>query len=247
MQELKLPKDQSDTLSLFIKSLRDIYWNDLVSVTLYGSAASGEFIDSRSNLNVLVVLRSTDLESLKKASPLVNRSKFRRIKPLFLTQDYIEKSIDVFPIEFLDMKENYQVLFGNDCLNDLNIDIKNLKYQCEHELKANLLNLKQDFLKINQKDRNALNNLLFRYFTSVVHILRNVVRLKGAVPSYAKDAVIREIGGELHLDVTTLSNILSAKNSPLPPNLKEARALLGSFIAELEMITRLLDQIYEGL
>src|SRR3989338_11153170 len=100
MQEINLPSGLKERLSDFLKGLKNIFAQDLISVILYGSGASGEFTDKLSNLNLLVVLKNTGLEDLKKAQTLVARAK--TITPLFLTESYIVNSTDIFPIEFLD-------------------------------------------------------------------------------------------------------------------------------------------------
>ena len=57
------------------------------------------------------------------------------INPVFFTEDYIIRSTDVFPIEFLDMKENHVTLYGKDLFEAIAVDTKNLRFQCEQEIK----------------------------------------------------------------------------------------------------------------
>lgn len=105
MKELKINKKLQVTLNDFVKGLQKICADNLISVLLYGSGSSGEFTDKHSNLNLLVVLKDASLGNLKPVSGLVNKWRFRLIHPLFFTEEYIRNSIDVFPIEFLDMKD----------------------------------------------------------------------------------------------------------------------------------------------
>ena len=120
---------------------RDIYRDELVSIILYGSAASGEFSARHSNVNIAVILRDTSLANLSRIAPLLNKYKFRPLKVIFFTEIYIKNSADVFPIEFLDIKENHKILYGSDLLAGLKIDIKNLRFQCEQELKSKILSV----------------------------------------------------------------------------------------------------------
>ena len=85
MEELKISGKLRNILQQFILGLEDIYQKEVVSIILYGSAVSGEFIEKHSNLNLLVVLQNTNLENLKRATRFIN--KFRIINPLFLTED----------------------------------------------------------------------------------------------------------------------------------------------------------------
>ncbi len=240
MQELSLPDKLEKSVQDFIQRLKDTYQDGLISVILYGSAASGEFIDKHSNLNLLVILKNTDLENLKKAASLTN--KFRMINPLFFTEKYINSSTDIFPIEFLDMQENYLILYCRYVLKDINIDIKNLIFQCEQELKSKLINLRQLYLTAN-KDEPALRRLLFKSFTSVLHILRNVLRLKGRKPPYKKEDILKEVALEFEFDSKNWNKILAAKNKQIKLSQKDTEGLFVNFVRELENIVETVDRL----
>ncbi len=243
MRELNLTEKHKKTLDEFLQRLKSIYNQDLVSLILYGSAASNEFVDKNSNLNILVVLTNTDLDNLLLAQNMITKSKFARIHALFMTEEYIKSSLDVFPVEFLDMKENNIVLFGKDIFKGIPIETKNLRFQCEQELKSKLINLKQQYLRINPKAKSALANLLFRNFTSIIHILRNIVRLKGKTPSYLKEAIIAEVAIELKVEVITFMKILEAKKNPDILKREDMQSLLNDFVREIEKIIKVVDEI----
>jgi len=239
MPKLKLPKKIEENILSFIEKLKDIYQNDLISAILYGSAASGEFVDKHSNLNLLVILTETDLGSLKRASGVV--AKFKNITPLFLTEDYIRTSTDIFPIEFLDMQENYLLFFGKDVLKEISIDKKNLRFQCEQELKAKLLNLKQLYLRF-YKDKAGLQNLLFKSFTSILHVLRNVLRLEGKQPPYQKREILNAIENQFKINIAAWEKILAAKNKDTRLGLVETETLFAEFLKDLEKIVGIVDR-----
>lgn len=240
MKGINLRHEIKAVLDDFTLTLKSAYQNGLVSVILYGSAASGEFIDKQSNINLLVVLEDCGLENLKKISPEINKNRFQLIKPLFFTEEYIKSSLDVFPVEFLDMKENYLLLYGKDVLSGLEIDIKNLRFQCEHELKAKLISLKNVYL--GSKDRAFLRNLLFKSCTSILHILRNFVRLRGKGPAYRKDDALEQIHNELLLDTANFSKILDFKKNNLRLSYREIEALFFALVADLEKIVSAIDR-----
>jgi len=240
MEELKISGKLRNSLQQFIRGLKDIYQEELVSIILYGSAASGEFIEKHSNLNLLVVLENTNLENLKKAARFIN--KFRIINPLFLTEDYIKWSTDIFPIEFLDMQENRLVLYGKDILKDVNIDMRNLRFQCEQELKAKLISLKQLYLRIN-RHKTALRYLLLRSITSILHILRNALRLKGKKPPYKKDEILKELAAEFQINTGVWEKILAAKNKQVKLGIKDIENLFVNFISELEKIVDIVNRL----
>ena len=147
MQSINLPEAVKNNIRVFTQDLKQLYADDLIAVLLYGSSIRGEFSKDHSNINILAVLKNTELFTLEKSRKLIHKSSNRTIDPLFLSQEYIAGSCDVFPIEFLDMKENHFCLYGTDVLKDIAIDQKNLRFQCEQEIKSKLILLKQQYLK----------------------------------------------------------------------------------------------------
>ncbi len=239
MEKLNLPRNIQKAVDGFVANLKNIYSDQLVAIVLYGSAASGEYAGRHSNVNLAVILKDTSIQSLKKASRFINKNRFSIINPLFFTEDYIKKSTDVFPIEFLDIKENHIILYGKDAFGDLQIGIKNLRFQCEQELKSKILRIKKPYLKV--RNKVILKNLLFKSFTSSLHILRNLVRLKGKMPSYKKEDVLDEIAREFTVDVSALRKILDAKNENIRLSNKNIDELFASLVETLEDISGKVD------
>jgi predicted nucleotidyltransferase len=229
------------TVDRFVDRLKELYGEGLVSVMVYGSAASGEYIERHSDINLLVVLRDASLRNLSKLSPVINSFRFRNLVPIYMTEGYIKGSCDIFPIEYLDMKENSEVLYGKDVLKDITIDLKHLRFQCEQELKSKIVNIKRAYL--GRLKSRELEKLLFRSLTSSLHILRNLIRLKGRVPPYAKDKILKVLAAELGLDVTAPQMILNAKNDGRRLTPKEAEDLLFDLVSFLERATEIVDKL----
>ena len=227
-------------LETFVQGLKDIYRDGLESVALYGSAASGEFSQKHSNINLMVILNDTSLINLKKCAGLVNSKKFNMLNPVFFTESYINKSIDVFPIEFLDMKENYVLLYGKDFLKELTINPKNLRFQCEQELKSKLINIKKAYLKSGEQE---LRGVIFKSFTSVMHILRNLVRLKGKDPVYLKEDCLNQVSREFNKELLNFKKILEAKKKDLKLNYAELDSLATGFVEDLEDLVNIVDEL----
>jgi len=168
--------------------------------------------------------------------------KFKMVNPLFLTEDYIATSTDIFPIEFLDMRENYSLIYGKDVLKDIQVDVRNLHFQCKQELKEKLLKLEHAYLRI-YNNRLALRNLLFTSFTSVLHIARNVLRLKGLRAPYLKQEILNELTSQFKIDIAVWKKILAAKNKQIKLSGEEVNCLFVSFTKELESIVNIVDKL----
>lgn len=241
MAAANLPKKTHALLDGFVRALQDSFGDDLVSVMLYGSAASGEYSDKHSNVNAAVILRDAGIRNLRKAQPVVSKNRFGIINPVFFTEDYIRRSTDTFPIEYLDMKENHAVVYGKDVFGGINVDMKNLRFQCEQELKSKLINIKRLYLKT--RDKAFFDKALFKFFTSCLHVLRNIIRIKTGRAVYSKKDIIEDISKEFRIDAGNFTRIWDAKTGGLRLPFKTAEELFLTLVEDLEKITDALDSL----
>jgi len=146
----------------WVTVLKQELGNNLVSVILYGSAARGEYIRARSDLNLMLVFKKLDLEHISKVGRLMHRNVRKHLPQLvFWTAEELKHAWDVFPLEFEDIKENHQCLVGKDLFNKRKIDKKRLRYQIEFELRSKLVSMRDTWLRI-YRDNYALENFLIK-------------------------------------------------------------------------------------
>ncbi|HET6488547.1 MAG TPA: nucleotidyltransferase domain-containing protein, partial [Syntrophales bacterium] len=144
----KIPKTPQEVFPEVVEDLKTAYGDGLQSIILYGSGARGDYVPGKSDINFLVVLDEKAVDDLERAHPLIHKWKKRAVAvPLIMTKAFIGSSIDVYPVEFLNMKRHYQVVQGEDVLRDLEFDRKALRLQCERELKGKLMLLRTGFLE----------------------------------------------------------------------------------------------------
>ncbi len=136
----RLPISISNRVKSYLEKLVDLYQDKILSIAVYGSVAAGDFVPKVSDVNMVIIFDRLEFTDFKKGLKLINRGIKNRISaPLFLTKEYIQRSLDVFPAEFLEMKDNHINLYGEDLLSSLNIDESNLRLYCEQQLKGKLI------------------------------------------------------------------------------------------------------------
>ena len=124
-----IDKKTQDALQGLAKDVTALCGENLVSFYLYGSAAGKGYIPGRSNLNTLILLKNINTEALKGLAQIYKKSREAGfVAPLILSPDYIRSSIDVFPIEFLDIREGSILLAGEDILKNISINLFLLSY-----------------------------------------------------------------------------------------------------------------------
>lgn len=132
-----------------ISDYRDAFGDILHSVIMYGSALSHEYVQGKSEVNLLVVLTDTSTEILHKSIE-VNKRWLKRgiVIPSFMTPHYIKSSLDSFPVEFVNIQCSYKVLYGDDLIRNLAINRESIRRQCERDLKEMIHYLKTEYLKV---------------------------------------------------------------------------------------------------
>jgi len=230
------------TFDAFCEDVKAVYGTKIRSVVVYGSIVSNEFIKNRSNINILIILDKVHFDTLTHALGLVRKWKHKaKIFPIIIDQDYINKSVDVFPIEFLDMKENNHVLYGLDVLKEVKIDLKNLKFQCEQELKGKIIRLRQAYLETGLHGP-ALEMVMVDSIPAIVAIFRAILRLKGKVPPLQKDQVIKEIAEMFNFNEDIGLRLLKIRKGEERIYSKAKEVLFRDWLFELETLSKAIDE-----
>ena len=167
-------------LQEFVTGLQSVLESKLLSIVLYGSAAQGESYAPQSDLNVLVILKEFSLSDLSNLKKVIHKGrKQARIVPIFWTEEELKNSLDVFPVEFLEMAGHHKVLYGADLLSGLSVDTKNLRHQIEFELRSKLLRLRAEWLDFEASPKSRAN-ILSQAGTSLTVLFSRIQGIAGA-------------------------------------------------------------------
>jgi predicted nucleotidyltransferase len=227
-------------LNELVSRLRAAYAEKLVSVVLYGSAASGEYHERFSDLNVLVVLNEVGVPELVQGQDAVHWwQKQKQPLPMILAREEIENANDVFPIEFLDIQHNHRVLAGEDLAAKITIDTRQHRAQLEHELRASLLRLRGRFLGL-QQDKGDVARLMLDSVSTFSTLFRHALILGGVAAPVKKREIFRAVAERFSISAEPFEKLLAAREQ----NRKLADAeILPLFQAYLAGITRMAEVV----
>ncbi len=84
--------------------------------------------------------------------------KLRQIKeiPFVFTKEELTDGADVFPIEYLNIRQHHRILYGDDILNGIEISKENLRSQLEFEFRSKLIHLRRQYLESRGRHLEAL-------------------------------------------------------------------------------------------
>ena len=191
--------------------VRALFTNDLVSLTLYGSAAGDDFVPGRSDLNFVIVLERVTFAHLKALHAcLPSWRKLGVATPLLLDREALDRGRDVFPMEFHDIKAQHRVLYGEEVFATLPVDGRHLRYQSEHEARGKLLRLRALYAEVGA-DRKRLEALMLDSLKTFLIIMRNFIRLRAGQGHTRYGEVLEQFERHFQVALPTMRHLLRVR------------------------------------
>jgi predicted nucleotidyltransferase len=232
----EVPETIRETLWPYLAQVQKLFGETLEAVILYGSAAGGEHVPGKSNINLLILLAKQDMELLKQYATLHKRwQKEQIVVPLFFTAAELKSSLELFPLEYLEIQEQHALLAGRDPFPGLRIDGRNLRLQCEQELRGNLLRLRQRFVE-GGASTEAITILLPLSLTALMPCLRGLLRAKGHPVERSADGVLQAVEKKFEIDAAAFHDVLKLKRGIIGPGPAEAPRLFERYVTALQAL-----------
>ena len=219
---------------------------NLKSVVLYGSAASGEFHPKHSDLNVLCVLEDLDAAALARLNPAATWwARKGHPTPLIFSRDELQRASDVFAIELLDIKAHHRILWGQDTFASFDIPMSLHRVQVEHELRTNLLKLRQHYLAAPDNNKGVLG-LMTESVSSFASLFRHALLALGeATPErlpHRKREIIGSLSKLLGFDASAFYTVLDLREGKLAPGQVDVPSTFRAYLQGVERVTREVDE-----
>ena len=238
----KIPKTPQEIFPEFVEDLKTAYGGGLQSIILYGSGARGDYVPGKSDINFLVVLDEKAVDDLERAQALIPKWRKRAVAvPLIMTKAFIFSSIDVYPVEFLNMKRHYEVVHGEDVLKDLVFDGKALRLQCERELKGKLMLLRTGFLNTAGKAED-LRRLMAVSITAFLSVFGALLLVRGReIPKERRD-IVPAVAQTYGLDAAPFLRCIDLREGKKDLSLGDLKTIFQSYMAEIEILIKAVDE-----
>ncbi|MEP6960525.1 MAG: nucleotidyltransferase domain-containing protein [Acidobacteriota bacterium] len=229
-------------LEQLVSKLELAFPGRLVSVVLYGSAAGGQK-DRFSDLNVLCVLKEITPRELASGEPVLRWWREQGNPALLLmSEEEVTNSADSFPIEFRDMQQRRRVLFGPDPIADLKVLDTHYRTQVEHELRSNLLRLRQQGAGV-LSDSAALVALCADSVSTFCVLGRHALLLSGVTPEEDRRGIVRQLSKTVACDLTPFETLLDLRESKQPTAKIDPLDLFGQYLVCIQKLVVFVDHL----
>jgi hypothetical protein len=238
---LAIPKTLASDINLFTSNLEKDLGDSLVSVVLYGGLVKNQMIRETDRVKIMVVVKSVKISSLNKVGDaLSSTERAKQIQLLTLTPADLSSSTDVFPIKFLDMQQDYEILHGDDLVKDLEVGRDHLRIRCEQEIKNLMLKLRSMYLR-SRKDSKVLQKVLLKAYYSFLQSGDALAELKtGKV--YRKENEVLDGIESIGLDSALMKKIQALRTSESAQDQETLHDLYGQFMEMIVEAAEIADQ-----
>ena len=232
-----LPLAVQPAVRTLAELLLDSAGQNLISFAVFGPVLSDDFDPRRMPVRSVAVLERMDLaliDSLRAHGPRLGRQHLQA--PLFMTAEHIDQSRDSFPIELLEMQCLNVLVLGRDCFGSLEFSRPDVRLQCERELKATQIALRQGLLSAH-KD-SLIAPLLAAAAEQTLRVLRAVLWLRDVKAKTPRDAV-----GLITAAGNLTSQSLTGLKDCLTPSRKADLLRFQQVYAEIEALSKYVNEI----
>jgi hypothetical protein len=233
-------------ISDFVARLRAAAGANLESVILFGSAVAGDFHPEFSNVNLFCVVRDSSFAALQALAPTVKSwASQKQPLPLFMTREEIERSVDVFAIELIDMQQHHRVLFGEDVLQGLSIPLNLHRVQVEYELREKLALLRQHLLLALGND-SRMRELLVRSVSSFATLFRHALMVLGYSAPVGKREAVEALAQHIGFDASGVLHVLDIRERKADRKKFDVADVFARYLAALEQVTAAVDKMLDS-
>ena len=239
----KLSSPAAENIKPFLSEVLDIYHEKIHSIHVTGTAVTEDFNIKTSDINSIFVLKEMDLKFLEIIAPLGKKySRHKIAAPLIMTPEYIKKSVDVFPIEFLNFKLIYSTVYGEDVFENIETKRMDLRQQCERELKSRLIWLRQGYIS-HLGDMKAMSGDFVNSISGYIPLFRAIITLLGKQPPVRQQEVITAISQSANINADAFMKVLRKKRGEIKFSKEDLSTIFTDYYMAIEKLEKIVDEI----
>jgi hypothetical protein len=225
----------------FVEVLRD--YDNIDSIQVVGSAVTEDFVEGVSDINSVIVLKEMDLAFLDRLAPLGKKYRKKSISaPLIMTPEYIDRSLDVFALEFLNFRLIHCTVYGDDIFRDLEIERHDLRIQCEREIKSKLIWLRQSYISSMGESKLLLENIT-NSISGFIPLFRGIIFLMNEEPPLESHNIVKILGSISHFQTDIFEKVYNIKHKKYKPLKSEITGIFQEYYRASEKVGRVINDL----
>src|SRR5262249_42313077 len=145
-----------------------------------------------------------------------------------------------FPIEWTEIQEQHLLIEGHDVLGNLQVPRTYLRLQCEHELRAKLILLRQSYVLSGARP-DRLEGVLRSSASGFSTLFRLLLRLQGESPAADTAQVVERVADVHRLQPEGLLGAYLVRSGQRRYRGHELLTIYRKFLTEIERLVNVID------
>jgi hypothetical protein len=215
--------------------LAAVFGPALRTVVVYGSAAGTDFRPERSDVNFAAVADALTFAHVQQVSQWYARWRSERVAaPLLLAFTDLDRSLDVFPLEILDIQARHRTLAGDELFAGIVPPADAVRLECEREAKGKLIRLRALYLELAGSTREV-RELMVDSQKTFVQVMRGLLYLRGSTWERDATAVVTVFAAQLERPFPVLTALADGAD------VVGIERRFGDYLAEIETLAAIAD------
>lgn len=228
-----MASERSASVRLVLEDLQRIFSNRLQAVVTYGWR-------QHAPVPTLALVTALTVDDLNGCAAHVGRwHRSGAATPLLLTRADFERSLDAFPVEYGEIIDHHEVVFGADPFDGLTIRPEDMRRACEVQVKSHLLHLREDYLE-SANHHGEVAALVRESVPGFAATLRQLARLDG-LPYHGRTELTDYAQRRANLDPRVVGDLLALSDSDGPSTV-DAVKLFPDYLNTMERLAEFVDR-----
>jgi len=214
----------------FVEDFKGVLGDNLVSIAVYGTESQYLLVTEKLDFDILEKAQSTVRDWAKRIGKL----------PLFLTREELTDGLDVFPLEFLNIKLNHDILYGENLFDSLEFKKQYIRRELEFEFRSKLITLRQGYLQVVDSKDN-LRILVGKAIPTLMPICNGLLFLKDIEIPRSIIEILDRISDTYKIDTGVLKDIHAKRLDKLTD--LELKGYVNKLVVLLSTLGEVLDEM----
>lgn len=227
----------------FVQRVQSLLKDNLQGITVVGSCLTVDFRPGVSDINTILMLEEHHQGVLIGLADLVKPIRKDRFSPpLAMTEDYLIRSQQVFGIEWLEFQWLHRTILGPDLLTGVNFQKSDVRLQCERELKATLVRLRQGLITA-AGDKAVVRDMLIATAKALGPILRAMLWLVDLSRTPDRGTTYQQAWEAFGIETQGLVSVWTWHDLNQKPSEKELRGAFDTLYGMVDQLTYFVDDL----
>lgn len=236
-----LPREAA-AAGLFFEAVLESAAGNILSMSVVGSAVTPDYRTGISDVNSVFVVEAVSLALLENIASLGRKFGRRGIEaPVLMTPEYIERSLDVYPLEFMEYRAAHIVVYGRDFFEGLAFEKDHVRSACERLSKSLLMSAHRGYL-VSLNNAERLKSLLLDLSNAMLPVLRGLLFLADIEPPVTRRKLLEVAADRFDISRAAFESILEMRDGDLSPSFGELQQAFEELYATIENLSNVADQ-----